>query len=286
MFLAGHPSQGCFGLQSHCAPFYFFNQASFNPSDFSFNAPTLEKIIIVPTKKETLACDISHIPNSCFLRPFLESGKTPNGETPDIVFEQLPFDHPVSVAFTSGTTGMPKGAVHSAGTLLGPLMHFTLHANLKSGDVLHSIFAHGCTLWNYHVACLSLGIKLFLQNGTVYCMQDGSNFWDVLSKHKVAYAFLLASMVDKLEKMNAYPDPSNRNFEHLKVIGIGGSPVKTANFQYIQKIVDDNTFITILYGSTETRGHLSGIDYNLPFYAPEVQVPSLGIKCQCVDSKG
>ncbi|PRD25983.1 UNVERIFIED_CONTAM: hypothetical protein NCL1_39338 [Trichonephila clavipes] len=96
-------------------------------------------------------------------------------------------------------------------TLLGPLMHFTLHANLKSGDVLHSIFAHGCTLWNYHIACLSLGIKLFLQNGTVYCMQDGSNFWDVLSKHKVAYAFLLASMVDKLEKMNAYPGKKANN---------------------------------------------------------------------------
>ncbi|GFU50087.1 acetoacetyl-CoA synthetase [Trichonephila clavipes] len=79
------------------------------------NAPTLEKIIIVPTKEVTLSKDISHIPNSCFLGPFLESGKTPNGEIPDIVFEQLPFDHPVSVAFTSGTTGMPKGAVHSAG---------------------------------------------------------------------------------------------------------------------------------------------------------------------------
>ncbi|GFY43550.1 acetoacetyl-CoA synthetase [Trichonephila inaurata madagascariensis] len=79
------------------------------------DGPTLEKIIIVPTKDETLSKDISYIPNSCFLGSFLESGKTPNGEIPDIVFEQLPFNHPVSVAFTSGTTGMPKGAVHSAG---------------------------------------------------------------------------------------------------------------------------------------------------------------------------
>ncbi|GFR14429.1 acetoacetyl-CoA synthetase [Trichonephila clavata] len=104
------------------------------------DAPTLEKIIIVPTKEETLTKDLSHIPDSCFLGSFLESGKMQNGEIPDIVFEQLPFDHPVSVAFTSGTTGMPKGAVHSAGSLLGLLMHFTLHSNLKSGDVLHNIF--------------------------------------------------------------------------------------------------------------------------------------------------
>ncbi|GFS31743.1 acetoacetyl-CoA synthetase, partial [Nephila pilipes] len=76
---------------------------------------TLEKIIIVPTKQETLSKDLSYIPHSCLIEPFLESGKTPDGEVPDIVFEQLPFDHPVSVAFTSGTTGLPKGAVHSAG---------------------------------------------------------------------------------------------------------------------------------------------------------------------------
>ncbi|GFX05663.1 acetoacetyl-CoA synthetase [Trichonephila clavipes] len=79
------------------------------------NAPTLEKIIIVPTKEETLSKDISHIPNSYLLGPFLEKGKTPEGEVPDIVFEQLPFNHPVTVAFTSGTSAMPKGAVHTAG---------------------------------------------------------------------------------------------------------------------------------------------------------------------------
>ncbi|GFX05657.1 acetoacetyl-CoA synthetase [Trichonephila clavipes] len=143
---------------------------------------------------------------NCFLGPFLESGKTPNGEVPDIVFEQLPFDHPVSVAFTSGTTGLPKGAVHSAGSLLGPLMHFALHYNLKSGDVVHTIYPNGWTLWNYHVPCLSLGIKLLLENGTVYRLKDGSNLWDVLSKYKVAYSFIVTSIVDKLEKMKACPE--------------------------------------------------------------------------------
>ncbi|GFY75890.1 acetoacetyl-CoA synthetase [Trichonephila inaurata madagascariensis] len=250
------------------------------------HAPSLEKIIIVPTKKETLSKDISYIPNSCFLGPFLESGKTPNGEVPDIVFEQLPFDHPVSVAFTSGTTGLPKGAVHSAGSLLGPLMHFALHYNLKSGDVVHTIYPNGWTLWNYHVPCLSLGIKLLLENGTVYRLKDGSNLWDVLSKYKVAYSFLVTSIVDKLEKMKACPDPSNTNFEHLKAITIGGSPVKTENFKYIQSIVKDNVVIAGLYGATETFGPFSGCDFNLPIYAPEIQVPSLGTKAQCVDSNG
>ncbi|GFY44876.1 acetoacetyl-CoA synthetase, partial [Trichonephila inaurata madagascariensis] len=171
-------------------------------------------------------------------------------------------------------------------SLLGPLMHFSLHLNLKSGDVVHNIYQHGWTLWNYHVTCLSLGMKILLQNGTVYPLKDGSNLWDVLSKYKVAFSLLLTSVVDKLEKMKAYPDPSNRNFEHLKVLTIGGSPVKIANYKYIQSIVSDNVLITNLYGATEGFGHFTGCDYNLPVYAPEIQVPSLGMKVQCFDPKG
>ncbi|GFX05707.1 acetoacetyl-CoA synthetase [Trichonephila clavipes] len=328
------------------------------------NGSTLEKIIIVPTKEDILSKDISYIPNSCFLGSFLESGKTPNGEIPDIIFEQLPSDHPVSVAFTSGTTGMPKGAVHSAGfhkkldvdsrvflqnavarvqsmtqdsqlarsikaklatwiverektlgwsgasrlsststnltrglearrlfrvppcrkgtihlqtsvsspgfepssygttSLLGPLMDFTLHWNLKSGDVLHNIYPNGWTLWNFHVTCLSLGIKLLLQNGSVYRLKDGSNLWDVLSKYKVAHSYLVTSIVDRLEMMKAYPDPSNTNFEHMKAITIGASPVKIGNFKYIQSIVKDNVLISNLYGKCLSLETCSGVVVN------------------------
>ncbi|GFU50092.1 acetoacetyl-CoA synthetase [Trichonephila clavipes] len=106
----------------------------------------------------------------------------------------------------------------------------------------------GWTLWNYHVTCLSLGMKLLLQNENVYYLEDGSNLWDVISKYKIAYSLLLTSMVDKLEKMKAYPNPSNGNFDHLKILTIGGSPVKIANYKYIQSVVNDNVLITNLYG--------------------------------------
>ncbi|GFX60412.1 acetoacetyl-CoA synthetase [Trichonephila clavipes] len=76
--------------------------------------PNVVKIIIVPSKKESLSRDISKIPKSIFMKDFLQSGRKPDGTVPDLVFEQLPCNHPVSINFTSGTTGLPKGIVHSA----------------------------------------------------------------------------------------------------------------------------------------------------------------------------
>ncbi|KAF8787379.1 Acetoacetyl-CoA synthetase like protein [Argiope bruennichi] len=218
---------------------------------FLTDCPSLERIIIVPTVSETLARDISHIPNSCFLVSFLESGKSSNGEVPDIVFEQLPFNHPISVSFTSGTTGLPKGPVHAAGSLLGTLTHFALHWDLKSGDTVHSFYPMGWGVWNYFVACMSLGVKLLLHSGFPYGMKDGYNVWDVISEYKVSFIFLVTSLVDKLEKIKAAPRPSNTNFEHLKAIALGGCAVKVQNYKYIQSIVKDDVLISCLYGATE-----------------------------------
>ncbi|GFX05573.1 acetoacetyl-CoA synthetase [Trichonephila clavipes] len=79
------------------------------------NTPSIEKVILIPTRNETLSKGISHIRNSCYLSDFLETGKELNGSIPDIVFEQLPFDHPLFLICTSGTTGLPKAPVHGAG---------------------------------------------------------------------------------------------------------------------------------------------------------------------------
>ncbi|GFS67813.1 transposable element Tcb1 transposase [Trichonephila clavipes] len=79
------------------------------------NAPSIEKVIIIPTRDETLSKGISHIRNSCYLSDFLESGKELDGSIHDLIFEQLPFDHPLFLICTSGTTGLPKAPVHGCG---------------------------------------------------------------------------------------------------------------------------------------------------------------------------
>ncbi|GFR28115.1 acetoacetyl-CoA synthetase [Trichonephila clavata] len=221
--------------------------------------PCLEKVIIIPTRQDTFTRDFSDIRNSVLLEEFLQSGRNPDGLIPDIVFEQLPFSHPICINFTSGTTGLPKGPVHSA--------------------------AVGWSLWDYPVPSLALGVKIFLYNGSPYFNRKGSNIWDIFSQYKVSFAFLATTMVDKLEKEKIAPTPGS-NFDSLKVIGIGGSPVKRQNFEYLHRTVKKDLFVGSMYGATEVFGAFSGFDFNTPSYGGEIQAPALGVDIRCYDHNG
>ncbi|GIX78907.1 acetoacetyl-CoA synthetase [Caerostris extrusa] len=132
--------------------------------------PCLEKVIIVPTREETLSRDLSDIRNSILLEDFLQSGRTPDGLVPDINSNSFLSTTP-SASTSSGTTGLPKGPVHSAGV--------------------------GWSLWDYPLSSLALGVKIFLYNGSPYFNRKGSNIWDIFSQYKVSFAFLATSMIDK-----------------------------------------------------------------------------------------
>ncbi|GIY39596.1 acetoacetyl-CoA synthetase [Caerostris darwini] len=249
------------------------------------STPCLEKVIIVPTREETISRDLSDIRNSILLEDFLQSGRTPDGLVPDIEFEQLPFNHPICINFTSGTTGLPKGPVHSAGTIIPVMRDFAFHLNLRSGDIVFNCFPVGWSLWDYPLSSLALGVKIFLYNGSPYFNRKGSNIWDIFSQYKVSFAFLATSMIDKLEKEQIAPTPGS-NFDSLKIIGIGGSPVKKQNFEYLHSTVKKDLFVGSMYGATEVFGAFSGFDFNTPSYGGEIQAPALGVDIRCYDYNG
>ncbi|XP_071038475.1 acetoacetyl-CoA synthetase isoform X2 [Parasteatoda tepidariorum] len=246
---------------------------------------SLEKVIIVPTKPETLEKDLTFIQNSCLLDEFLMTGKSLEGHIPDVEFEQVSANHPVFICFTSGTTGTPKGVLHSGKVLLSMLVSLSLHCNLKRGDAIFSHYAVGWILWNFYVNCLALGMRLVLHEGYPLKTEDGYNYWDKVAESEAAAVTVVPSLLERMEQLKNFPSSSS-NFEKLKLIKIGGSTVKMENIQYLLTHISKDVLAASVFGSTESCGYITAIDWNLPSYGTEAQVPTLGMDLHCFNSNG
>ncbi|XP_055934201.1 acetoacetyl-CoA synthetase-like [Argiope bruennichi] len=242
----------------------------------------IEKVIIVPTRKETLQRDLSNIPNSIFLDDFLKSGMATCGEVPDLKFEQLPFNYPTIINFTSGTTGDPKGVVHSAGAILAQLRDFALHLNLKEGDVVFTHSPVGWAVWDYMIPNLALGVTLFLFNGSPEYIGN-FNIWDTFKENRVTFALMAPTYIDVFASKSIIP---RAILDSLKIIGLTGSAIRPQDYKFLLNNVKKDLIIASIYGATETMGTFSSCDLNSSFYECECQVPSLGVDLHIFEEKG
>ncbi|MBI3604691.1 MAG: acetoacetate--CoA ligase [Nitrospirae bacterium] len=240
--------------------------------------PLLEKIIVVPYMAEKP--DISGIAHSVLYYDFVSREKNL-----EIQFEQLPFDHPAYIMFSSGTTGKPKCMVQGAGgVLINHLKELILHTDLKSRDRIFYITTPSWMMWNWLLSGLSTGATLVLYDGNPG-YPDWRALWEIVQKEKITIFGCSASYINMLKGAGAKPGKVY-DLSALREISQTGSSLSSEGFDYVYREIKADLHLNSISGGTDINGCFAAGTPVQPVYAGELQGPALGMKVKAYNEKG
>jgi len=242
------------------------------------SVPSLEKVIVVPYVSE--APDVSSIPYSAAYKDFLETG-----DANEIAFEQVPFDHPVYIMFSSGTTGKPKCMVQGVGgILINHLKELIIHADLKREDTIIYMTAPSWMMWNWLISALAVGSKVVLFDGNPG-YPDLGTMWQLIDDEKITFFGTSATYINLL-KAQGFKPKEKFSLASLKSIGQTGSALSADGFEFVYRHIKSDVHFNSLSGGTDINGCFVIGSPILPVYAGELQSPALGMKVKAYDEKG
>ncbi|NLF66289.1 MAG: acetoacetate--CoA ligase [Chloroflexi bacterium] len=207
-----------------------------------------------------------------------------NGDTP-LAFEQLPFDHPLWVLYSSGTTGLPKPLVHGhGGIVLEHLKETVLHMDLQPGDRFYWYTSTGWMMWNYLVGGLLSGASIVVYNGAP-AYPDFYRQWKMAEELGITYFGTSAAFIHACMKEGV--DPAERHdLQSIRALGSTGSPLSPAGFAWVYDHVSRHLALESFSGGTDLcTGFLGGVRTQ-PVYAAEIQARSLGASVQAWNDAG
>lgn len=199
-------------------------------------------------------------------------------------FEQLPFDHPVYVMFSSGTTGKPKCMVQGPGVLLNHLKELLLHTDLRREDRITYISSPSWMMWNWLMSSLAVGATIVLYDGNPN-YPDWGAMWKLAQDEKVTILGCSASYLNYLRSVGANPG-RNYDLASLREISQTGSPLSREGFEWVYREIKHDLHFNSISGGTDINGCFAGGSPALPVYAGELQAPGLGMKVKAYDEKG
>jgi acetoacetyl-CoA synthetase len=247
-------------------------------ADILEKLPSIEKVVVVPYTDQN--ADISAVANAVHYKDFRssESGL-------EIEFEQLPFDHPLYVMYSSGTTGLPKCMVQSAGGILvHHLKELMLHTDLKREDTIFYFSTCGWMMWNWLTSSLAVGATLVLFDGNPFYPHPGA-LWEMAQDEKVTVFGTSAGYIAALINAGVKPGKTY-DLSALRAVLSTGSPLSIEGFEYVYNEVKADLLLASIAGGTDLNGCFALGNPMGPVYAGELQCRGLAMDVRAFDETG
>ncbi len=261
---------------------YFYNGKTIDSlprvKEFMPGLPSVERVVVMPLIAETP--DVSSVPGAVTLADF-----TAPYRADEIAFAQMPFNHPLYIMYSSGTTGVPKCIVHGAGgTLINQVKEHLLHSDTKADDRVFYFTTCGWMMWNWLVAALACEATLLLFDGSPFA-PDGNILFDFADAEKMTLFGTSAKWIDAINKAGLEPKKTH-DLSSVKAMTSTGSPLVPESFDFVYGKIKSDMQLASISGGTDIVGCFMLGNPAGPVWRGEIQALGLGMDVQVFDDDG